>query len=452
MNFIKTALSGTKAAQAHLDATAMNVANMKTPGYSRQRAEQSALGASGVGAYAGNGVNVDGIKRISDHYLVKQEWQANSQSAYFNGKQRYLDKLESVVSTESTSLSKGLNEFYAALDGATLIPDSLPQRQNIINRADALALRINNTNMTLSEQKQSIANQRASCIDQINVLTSAIADYNKKIVHLDSIGTNSNALIDNRDKKINELSTLIETRSIQAKDGSLSLSLRNGQPLVSGSTAASITANVGRPGLNLNFVGTQSLIDMSCGGQLGSLHDYETGTLNSVQETIQNIANQLATEFNRQLLLGTDLEGNVGVELFDFQSANPKGILQVNAISLKQLALAGSNKGPGDNTNLHALIAIKDKPITFNGIQNTKLSDAAFGLLSDIGVASGRNKTELTAARDVLNQAIRERDSVSSVDKDEEAINLMEYQRVYQSNIKVVSTGDQLFRDLLALF
>lgn len=454
MNFIKTAFSGAQAAQAHLSATAMNVANMKTAGYSRQRAEQSAIGAHGVGPNAGSGVRVDSIKRLSDQYLVKQEWRANSQNAYFNGKQRYLDKLESAVSTESTSPSKGLNEFYAALNGATLIPDSLPQRQNIINTADALALRINNTNRIIADQKQAIANQRASCVEQINVLTHSIADYNQKIVQLESTGVNTNALLDKRDQQIKELSTLMDIRSIQATDGSFNISLKNGQPLVNGSVAASVVANPNTSvaTLNLSFSGNQSPIDMSCGGQLGGLYDYETGILSSVQETISDVAEELAKEFNDQLARGTDLEGNAGAALFTFNTSNPSSMLQVNAIGLKQLALAGNGKGPGDNANLHTLIAIKDKQITFNGGHRSSLSDACVGLFSDIGVASGRNKTELKAANDVLTQATRERESVSGVEKDEEAMNLMEYQRAYQSNIKVVSTGDQLFRDLLALF
>lgn len=454
MNFIKTAFSGAQAAQAHLGATAMNVANMKTPGYSRQRAEQSAVGAHGVGLSAGNGVHVDGIKRISDHYLVKQEWQANSQNAYFNSKQRYLDKLESAVSTESTSLSKGLNEFYAALNGATLIPDSLPQRQNIINTADALALRINNTNRIIADQKQAIANQRATCVDQINVLTRSIADYNQKIVQLNSSGVNTNSLLDSRDQQIKELSTLVEIRSTQEKDGSFSVSLKNGQPLISGFTAASIAANPNAGGqkLSLTFSGSQSPMEMSCGGQLGALYDYETGILGSVQDTISNIAEQLAKEFNDQLNKGVDLDGHAGVALFTFNSTNPSSMLTVNPISVKQLALAANGKGPGDNVNLHTLITIKDKQITFSGGHSSSLSDACVGLFSDIGVESGRNKTELKAAGDVLIQATREKESVSGVEKDEEAMNLMEYQRAYQSNIKVVSTGDQLFRDLLALF
>lgn len=49
MNFIRTAFSGMQATQAHLNATSMNIANIHTPGYSRQRAEQSAIGADGQG-------------------------------------------------------------------------------------------------------------------------------------------------------------------------------------------------------------------------------------------------------------------------------------------------------------------------------------------------------------------------------------------------------------------
>ncbi len=64
MNFTKIAQSGLQAAQAGLSAAAMNLSNANTPGYSRQRAEQSAVGTTGNNAYsAGNGVNVDNEQR-----------------------------------------------------------------------------------------------------------------------------------------------------------------------------------------------------------------------------------------------------------------------------------------------------------------------------------------------------------------------------------------------------
>lgn len=183
MNFIRTAFSGMQATQAHLNATSMNIANMHTPGYSRQRAEQSAIGADGQGGVnAGNGVNVDGIRRLSQQYVVMQEWRANSQQQYYDAGEQYLNAVELMVSNESTSLATGLNNFFSSLSAATQLPDSPPMRQQIIESANAMALRFNNVNNFIVQQKKSIGQQRDITVKEINSLTRSIADYNQQIL------------------------------------------------------------------------------------------------------------------------------------------------------------------------------------------------------------------------------------------------------------------------------
>ena len=66
MNIINIAFTGAQAAQRGMGTTSMNVANYLTPGYSRQGIIQSAIGPGNQGLSAGNGVQVDSIRRISD--------------------------------------------------------------------------------------------------------------------------------------------------------------------------------------------------------------------------------------------------------------------------------------------------------------------------------------------------------------------------------------------------
>ena len=77
MDMINIGYSGASTAQVELNVTAQNTANTMTTGYTRQVAEISTIGASGGSPNsAGNGVQVDSIRRVSNQYQVNQVWYA----------------------------------------------------------------------------------------------------------------------------------------------------------------------------------------------------------------------------------------------------------------------------------------------------------------------------------------------------------------------------------------
>lgn len=453
MKLINIAYTGAQAAQAKLNTTAMNTANAYTPGYSRQRVEVSALG--GYGMSAGSGVEVTGIRRISDQYLTNQVWRANSETGYFTMGQQYIGALEQIIGTESTGLGYGLDKFFASLNSATTTPENRALREQVINEANAMATRFNSINNFINTQKDNITTQRNSTLESINSLTSNIAEFNRHISELEAKGHNVNTLRDERDELVNELSGLVDVRVNETSDGSYTVSLVDGQPLVSGRNSSTLkmgTDSNGAPAMELTFSGTTFGVDMSTGGQLGALHDYEVGTLGEMQATVTSMAKLIADTFNDQLAQGFDLNGNPGKPLFVFDPNNPRGMLQVNDISAEELAFSDTAGEDGNGKNLQALIGIKNQTMAIDGLGNMSLNDASAAIVSRVGIASRQNQVELRAASAVQFEAISQRDSVSGVSMDEEAVNLLTYTKAYQSNLKVMATGDQIFSDLLALF
>ena len=80
------------------------------------------------------------------------------------------------------------------------------------------------------------------------------------------------------------------------------------------------------------------------------------------------------------------------------------------------------------------------------------LNEGAAAIISNIGIASKQSLSELEAAQAVFDQAQLQRNNLSAVNQDEEAINLQVYMQAYQSNVKVIATGNQIFTDLLGMF
>ena len=72
-DILNIGLSALLAQQRALTTTANNIANASTPGYSRQRVELSERPSERVGpGYAGTGVDVASVRRLTDEILANQ--------------------------------------------------------------------------------------------------------------------------------------------------------------------------------------------------------------------------------------------------------------------------------------------------------------------------------------------------------------------------------------------
>jgi flagellar hook-associated protein 1 FlgK len=456
MNIINIAYSGLQAAQIGMGVTSMNVANALTPGYTRQGATQSSVGPLGeAGMSAGSGVRVDSIRRVSDQYLVNQVWQSNTKAQYYGMTDQYTSALEKVIGTDSTSLGTGFDEFFSALSALTTQPESEANRQQLLNQGNALATRFNNMDAFIGSQKEQIHSQRDALVIKVNTLSGQIADYNKKITEAEASGANSNTLRDQRDDLVKELSGVIDVNVTEDANSNYTVALTGGQPLVSGRTAGTLSTDYdtdGNSSLNLSFSKSDFPLSPSVGGEMGALYDYETGTLQDMRDSIRGMAESFATQFNDQLTQGYDLNGNPGQPMFVYDPTSPSGILQVADINPDDLALSSQPGEPGNGDNLQSLIEIKNKKVDIPGMGTMSLNEGAAAIVSNIGIASKQTKAELSAAQAVSDQAQIQRDNVSAVNQDEEAINLQTYMQAYQANMKVISAGNQVFSDLLGLF
>jgi len=106
--------------------------------------------------------------------------------------------------------------------------------------------------------------------------------------------------------------------------------------------------------------------------------------------------------------------------------------------------------GVGDNSNAVALA----------GLQNERLlsdSTATYGqlyaqIVSRVGSRTHELDTSGKAQQLLLNQASERRESISGVNMDEEAANLIKYQQLYKANAQVIATSKELFDTLMQAF
>ncbi|MGL5813076.1 MAG: lateral flagellar hook-associated protein LfgK [Aeromonas sp.] len=439
MSLLNIGFSGLNAAQIALNVTAQNIANVNTVGYSRQEAMMGSL--SGFGRLDnGMGVEVTGVRRITDDYLVSQHWRSRSSTGSSYAFHQYINTTEQLLGSESMNITKGLDSFFASLNAALDSPETPAQRSQIVSSAGALANRFNQLNESLVTQEKQIQDQLNSTVTQVNSYLKQVAELNTQIGEQASKGVNTSALEDSREQIVRELSTFMEVRVNRQSDGSFSLSLPQGQPLVlaGSSSTLSLTGDT----LSLSF-GPQSFeVPKLQGGTLAGVLEYRTTVLRPLRDELNQIAKKLADDFNAKQGGGIDLNGDPGKPLFSYDPLNPSGTLKVaDGFTGDHLAFAKAGGGTGDNRNLQELLTIKDDQY-----------DTYSTLLGRMAVQSGQAKATMEADANMEKQLATKLSSVSGVNTDEEGVKIMAYTKAYQANAKVISTSDQLFNSILNMF
>ena len=454
MTIMTNALSGALASQMALSASSQNIANLQTKGYTRQAALLSAVGADASGKAVGNGVQVSSLLRFSDGYKSQQMWRAAAETGQYSQTQPYLTQLERVMGDDTASLSVAVDQFFAALnavagDNAT----STPLRQQVLTAGGLLAQRFNSLNNVYNAQQQSVSQQRSAIVDAANANISKIAALNARITQANAVGAPASSLIDARDLAIDELAGQMALEVSDQPGGVRDVSLKTGQALVIGNVAAELktVGGVGAQSFTLTFASTTFGLDAAkLGGQLGGLSVYEQDMLRPMQKGTEDIARQLADKVNSQLTAGYAMDGSAGKALFTF-TAGATSMLGV-AAGFEPTDLAFSGDGTqGDTGNLLKLVGINSQTVNVTGLGTELLSDADTQLVGKLGVDSQQNQAALATANTMRSHAVDDWQSTSGVNQDEEAVNLVEYQNMYQANMKVMSVANALFDATLAM-
>lgn len=451
------ALTGALAAQNALAAASNNIANVMTPGFTRQGALFAAVGPfkGGVGA-TGGGVSVPALLRFSDGYKNLQLWQSNSELGKYNTSQPYTRQLEQVMGDDGSSLNSGLDVFFNALNAASVDPTSAPLRQQVITSAQAMAQRFNNLNQVLNDQRASVAQQRIASVAQVNSLSAEIADLNEKIAATRATGINPSSLMDARDLKIDTLSNLVGLQVVEQDDGSASVSLRSGVPLVVGSLAASLSTvnNLdGSQTLKLTFASEAfTVTSTNLGGQLGGLDEFERNVLMPVVSDVATLAEEIANRVNTQMAAGFAMDGTPGTDLFQFDAAATGMLKVVDGVLGENLAFSADPTKPGNSDNLQALIGLREQPLIVPGLGTVRLGDVYTQVVGRLGSQNQQARAAHDTSKTVRNQAEESWKSTSGVNTDEEAINIVQYQQMYQANMKVLAVSNELFDNTLAMF
>ena len=316
--------------QRALDTVGHNVANVNTPGYSRQSVELSARQPQGMGnGFAGDGVDVTTVLRSYDRFIT-DELRSNT-TAYVE--QETLASLSSgldnLLADEFSGLSTALGSFFDAIQDAADDPTSNAARQVSLSEADSLVSRLHGLDNWMEDSRRGLATRMGAKVQEINQFASSIAAVNQQIIEARSSagGQPPNDLLDKRDQLVLDLSAIVSVSTTTQEDGALNVFIGNGQALVLGvnQNTMALQNNIADPGqyeIAINAGGSMTVVitDLVNGGELGGLLTFRDQVLDPARNELGRIAIELGSFMNAQHQQGISLNGLPGQDLFSVAS------------------------------------------------------------------------------------------------------------------------------------
>ena len=234
---LSTALSGLQVNQASISIVAANVANADTPGYTRKVVNQVAIGGS-----ASIGVRVSDIQREIDLYIQRQLRVENAGASYADTRANMYSQLQDIYGQPGadTSLESVYNSFTSALQVLSTSPDDPGARTAVVNSAQLLTQQLNQLSGSVQALRANAELGIADAVNKANEAMSQIASLNGQIAAGTPGDAATEALQDQRDSYIDQLSQLMDINVIPGDRGQVSIFTSSGTQLV-GAQAAQLS-------------------------------------------------------------------------------------------------------------------------------------------------------------------------------------------------------------------
>ncbi|QMU60392.1 MAG: flagellar hook-associated protein FlgK [Gammaproteobacteria bacterium] len=322
----RVAITGLQVFQRALATTSNNVANVGTEGYTRQRVDITSRPSQRFGdGFFGSGARVSSVQRIEDQFLNARVQSSSSDVARLDSYLSLINRVENLVSGSQGGLDNAFQNFFNSLQDLSNDPASIPARQVVLSNSDTLVARFKDLDASYNDINKEINTRLRGDLNDINSLTSGIADLNKAIVAASATTSGEgvpNDLVDQRNVLIGRLSERLSVNTVELSDGSVNVFIGGGESVVIGNLSRDLSAindpaNPGELLVGINVgPSTFDITDKITGGSVSGLLDFRSEQLGQIRNQTGRLALVLANEFNAQHQAGLDANGSVGGQFF----------------------------------------------------------------------------------------------------------------------------------------
>ena len=456
--------------QAALSIVANNVANANTTGYSRQIAsfQESAPVVIGGVAY-GTGVTETGPTSVRDAVLEQRLAQQQQLASASGSRLTALNTVQALFAPASGSSASGeigsdLTNFFSSFSSLEASPTDNALRQQVLSTASTLAGDLSNASASLSSQRTALDQEVSSAASQVNSLTSAIAGLNKEIQSVGS-GGDANALQDQRQQDLSQLSALIGINQVTTENNGLSVTTTSGQLLVSEGTSIPLATGT-VSGVTHFYLGSTDVTAQlaSGGGSLGGNLTARDQDIPGAIAALDQLAYSVSTQVNAANNSGATLSGTEGtgtnaagvtgtgatpLYIFNEPTAQSGSAANMRVIMTdpSQIAAAAFGSGTGDNSNAVTMASLANQSFVNGNTPSGYYSQ----FVTQLGATVSQVTTENTAQNASVTQLQTQVNALSSVNLNDEASSMQQFERSYQAASEVFTILNTVISSALNL-
>ena len=476
------ALSGLNANARATQVVSNNIANALTEGYGKRELVLSARSAGAAAA----GVRVEGIARVVDQVLIQDRRLANAEAGDASARAAFTADVERLIGLpdDPGSLAGRTAAFEAALIEAASRPDLEGRLQTTLTAAQNLAGTLNRISDGIQTLREEADLEIARQVAGLNAALRQVADLNGAILRNGGAERDTGALLDQRQRAIDEISAILPVRELPRDNGTVALYTTSGgllldtQPAEIGfETSPTITPDMTRAsgalsGLTLNGdpVSTSGAHAPFTGGSLGGLFAVRDDLAVTAQSRVDAVARDLVERFADPAADATLAPGDAGLfadrgAAFDPQDeVGLAGRIDINPLAdpaeggalwrLRDGLGAVAPGEPGNGDGLNALAdALRASRLPASG-NVTSVARSANGLAVALTSLSGGDMRAAETAEVFAvarAESLRELELSSGVDTDQQLQRLLVIEQNYAANAQVIRTADELIQLILEI-
>ena len=394
LDIAKTALAAQKYA---LNVTGHNIANVNTPGYSRQSPIMEAQEPSTyAGKVMGRGVLMNQIVRVCDQFIEDRLMQEKSGMFSSKEMENYMQILESSFNENSTtSISSILSDFWNMWHDISNNPSGVPERIALYEHSILLAEQFNKLDADLGQMTTDLTAAVSVGIEKANEITAEIAQLNDKIVRM---GANSSAndLWDMRNTLISELSEYLDVKTFAQDNGSLTVVTAMGYILVHANTSFDLQMG-GAGGDQVQWLGsngeTVDITDYITSGKMGGWLDMRDEVVAKYNLNLDAVVKEFTWTVNQQHSQGVGRAGFTSVT-GTYSATAPAAAITASGLSYQdkvddsnktfKIWLYDTNGDPYDSDLVTA--GLQDNPITITVTSGMTINELVTAIDNGTGI------------------------------------------------------------------
>ncbi|MGY4856587.1 flagellar hook-associated protein FlgK [Cryobacterium sp. AP23] len=482
---LNAAYTGLIAARAGLDVVGQNIANVNTEGYTRQRVTTSSTNAAARaglvawGVTPGTGVSVDGIARLGSATLDAKVRATAATAGYTAVRANALASVEnSLKEPGATGLSNQLQEFWASWQELSNGADSSAAAGLLLGEAGQLTAQIASGYRAVTDEWSAVRSSADALVTEVNGAAAQVAQLNGIIRQTVATGGSANEMIDKRDAFITTIAAITGATVRPQANGTVDV-LIGGNSLVSGSdvqalkvTGPTTLAGTVVPDTNpvehtvvqLVWANHDDIAVAVDGGELagalsllGPADAAGPGTGGALAEaaaSYNRFAADLANSVNELHLTGVTTmgttKGATGLEFFHYDVGNAAATLFVVPKDATGIAAGEVGSGAANGTiadKIAQLGTAQAANSTGGPVESPNSVWSKF--VTALGVSTGVELAQAASANLSASSAVTLQLSNSSVDIDEENVNLLTFQHAYQGAARVMTAVDEMLDTLI---